>query len=134
MKVFQHSLTELLAEADGLSPSLQLSKYSAIMARFASYYRNRYPDNNVPLAKMSSEEIFELDEFIISLNDNLPLPFDARYRSGLYALVTFSLHGRAIPPWEIWIRQHNLALAPRWAQIAEDFRSVLRNLYPDNFA
>jgi len=55
-----HSLTDLLNEANRLSPSLGLSKYSTAMARYEDYYRNRYPDNKVELAVMSSEEIFEL--------------------------------------------------------------------------
>ena len=134
IRELQHSLTDLLNEAHQLSPGLGLSKYSTTMVRYEDYYRNRYPDNNVALAGMSSEEIFELDEFIMFLNDNLSLPFEAKYRTGLYALVTFSLHGRAIPPWERWIAERALALAPRWQQIETDFRAALQNLHPDKFA
>jgi HEPN domain-containing protein len=134
VRQLQHSLKELLNEADQVSPSLGLSKYSAMMTRYEDYYRNRYPDNRVKLSVMSSEEIFELDEFIISLNENLPMPFEAKYRTGLYALVTFSLHGRAVPPWKTWLKHLNHALAPRWPQIEVDFRTMLRNLHPHTFA
>ena len=75
----------------------------------------------------------ELDEFIMFLNDALPMPLEAKYRTGLYALVTFSLNGRAFPPWETWIKHMNHALAPRWPQIEADFRTVLKNLHPDQF-
>ena len=75
----------------------------------------------------------ELDEFIMFLNDALPMPLEAKYRTGLYALVTFSLNGRAFPPWETWIKHMNHALSPRWPQIEADFRTVLKNLHPDQF-
>jgi hypothetical protein len=88
--------------------------------RYEGFYKQRYPDNNVQSLGMSSEEIFELDEFILFLNENLPMPFEAKYRTGLYALVTFSLHGRAVP-WEHWIKHRNQALGPRWQEIEVDF-------------
>jgi HEPN domain-containing protein len=47
----QHSLTDLLKEADQLAPSLGLSKYSAAMSRHEDYYRNRYPDNKGSVAR-----------------------------------------------------------------------------------
>jgi HEPN domain-containing protein len=126
----QHSLSHLLNEADRLSPGLGLSKYVVLMVRYEGFYKHRYPDNNVQSLGMNSEEIFELDEFILFLNENLPMPFEAKYRTGLYALVTFSLHGRAVPPWEHWIKHRNQALAPRWQQIEVDFPVVLKNLHP----
>jgi hypothetical protein len=82
---------------------------------------------------MSSAEIFELDEFIMLLNDNLPLPFEAKQRTGLYSMVTFSLNGGTVTPWEKWIKERNLALAPRWPQIEADFRAALKKLYPNTF-
>lgn len=130
----QHSLADLLTAADQLSPVLGLSNYAALTDRFGSYYRNRYPDNPNPPPAMYSTEIVELDEFIMFINDNMPCPFEAKYRTGLYALVTFSLqHGRTVTSWERWIKERNLALAPRLPQIEADFRTVLKNLYPDNF-
>jgi hypothetical protein len=83
---------------------------------------------------MSSEEIFELDEFIMFINDNMPCPFEAKYRTGLYALITFSLDRGTVMPWEKWIKHLNRALAPRWPQIEADHRAVLKNLYPNTSA
>jgi hypothetical protein len=131
---FQHSLTNLLRVADQPSPSLGLSKFSTFTDRFGRHYRSRYPDNADASTSMSSEEIFELDEFIMFINDNMPCPFEVKYRTGLYALITFSLHGETVTPWEKWIKHLNRALAPRWPQIEADFRAVLKNLYPDRFA
>jgi HEPN domain-containing protein len=127
----QHLLTDLLKEADQLAPGLGLSKFSVAMSRYEDYYRNRYPDNKVQLPGMYSWEYIELDEFIIFLNESLPMLLEAKYRTGLYALVTFSLHGRTVPPWETWIKHLNQALAPRWPQIEADFRIVLKNLHPE---
>jgi HEPN domain-containing protein len=129
---FRHSLTKLSSGADNLSPALGLSKYSALMDRFERHYRSRYPDNANASTSMYSDEILPLDEFIMFINDNLPCPFDAKYRTGLYALMTFSLHGGTMTPWERWIKERNTALAPRWPQIEADFRTVLKNLHPDS--
>jgi HEPN domain-containing protein len=65
VRELNHSLTDLLSEADQLSPSLGLSKYAAAMGRYQDYYRHRYPDNKVQIVSMDSLEIFELDEFIM---------------------------------------------------------------------
>lgn len=127
----RHSLKDLLTSADHLSPELGMSRYSELMAKYEGYYQNRYPDNKVRVTAMSTEEIFSLDQFVISLNDDLPMPVEAKYRTGLFSLVTFSLHGGAIPPWETWIKHLNRALAPRWPQIEADFRLVLKNLEAD---
>jgi hypothetical protein len=64
------------------------------------------------------------------INGNMPCPFEVKYRTGLYALVTFSLHGGTITPWERWIKEGNRALMPHWANIETDFRVALKNLYP----
>jgi hypothetical protein len=129
-----HSLSDLLNEADHLSPGLGLSKHSAAMVRYEDYYQNRYPDNKVELAGMYSSEIFELDEFVMFLNNNLPLPFDAKHFAGLYALVqSSSLNGGTVAPWERWIRHLNDALAPRLPQIEADFRTAREHLWPDTF-
>ena len=134
VKKLRHALSDLLREADELSPGLSLCEFSALMDRFWRYYQHRYPDNSNLSASMTSEEIFQLDEFIMFLNENLFLPLEAKYRTGLYALVTFSLHhGSTVTPWERWIKQCNRALAPRWPQIEANFRTVLKNLYPDTF-
>jgi hypothetical protein len=134
VRKLQHSLTDLLTAADQLSPALGLSKYAALTDRFGCYYRSRYPDNPNPPTAMYSAEIVEFDEFIMFINDNMPCPFEVKYRTGLYALVTFSLHhGRTVTPWEGWIKERNGALAPRWSQIEADFRTVLKNLHPDSF-
>jgi len=132
--VWGHDLTDLLKEADQLSPSFGLSRFATFTDRFERHYRTRYPGDPNASTSMTSEELFELDQFIMFLNDNLPLPFEAKHRSGLYALVTFSLHGRTVTPWEKWIKHLNHALAPRWPQIEADFRVALKKLHPNTAA
>jgi hypothetical protein len=129
---FKHRLTGVLNEVDQLWPRLELSRYSVLTDRFERHYRTRYD----PFASgpMVSAEIFELDEFIMFLNDNLPMPLDAKYRTGLYALVTFSLNGGTVTPWEKWIKERNQALALRWPQIEADFLAVLKRLHPNAIA
>lgn len=131
----KHSLVELLKKSDQLYPVLGMSQYLMMLKRYEDYYDNRYPDNNVALeAGMSSAEVFELDEFILFLNDNLSMPIEAKYSTGLYALVTFSLNGGTVTPWEKWIKMDNRAFAPRWHQIEADFLAVLKRLHPNAVA
>jgi hypothetical protein len=130
-KKFGHRLRVLLVAADQLSPGLGLSKYSALMERFERYYATRYPNNPNPPTSMTSAEIIEFDEFIVFINENMPCPFEVKYRTGLYALVTFSLHGTTVTPWERWIKERNRALASHLSQIEADFRTVLKTLHPD---
>jgi HEPN domain-containing protein len=121
-----HRLAALLSEADQLSPKLQLSKYTPQMDRFEKYYLSRYPDNEVVLAGMSSAEIVPLDEFTIHLNENMLLPLEIKLRTGLYAVITSSLHLEVMPPWEHWIRYRNYALEPLLPRIEMEFRTTVQ--------
>jgi hypothetical protein len=54
----RHRLTTILKTVDRLSPSLGLSKFTALTDRFGRHYQSRYPDNADASTSMSSEEIF----------------------------------------------------------------------------
>ena len=80
---------------------------------------------------MNTIELEELDEFIMALNDYLDYPQIVKYRTGLYALVTFSLNPLCRPtPTEKWLKLHNQALAKRWAQIESEYHAAMEALYP----
>lgn len=129
---FLHSIESLLKEADSLYPQLTLSKYAPLTKRFAAHYATRYPDDPNASTSMSTAELSELDEFVIFLNENLPCPRNVKYKSGLYALITFSLsQGATITSWEHWIKTGNQALDPLVARINSDWKAVLTELYPD---
>ena len=131
-KAFSHSLTKLLQEADSLSPQLGLSKYGPLVQKFSGHYATRYPDDPAASKSMTTADLFELDEFVIFLNENLPCPRNVKYRTGLYALITFSLGpARTVTPWEQWIKARNQSLAPLVPLINADHVAVLTELYPN---
>jgi hypothetical protein len=129
---FRHSLTELSTRVDELSPALELWRFSALTERFQKYYNVRYPDSPEERPKiMNTVELFELDEFIMILNDNLDCPQVVKYRTGLYALVTFSLNPLCRPtPTEKWLKLNNKSLAKRWPQIESEYHEVMAALHP----
>ena len=129
---FSHSLTKLLKEAASLCPQLDFSKYTPLVQKFAGHYATRYPDDPAGSKSMTTADLFELDEFVIFLNENLPCPRNVKYRTGLYALITFSLGpARTITPWERWIKAINQSLAPLVPSINANHVAVLNELYPN---
>jgi hypothetical protein len=107
-KAFSHSLTKLLQEAASLYPQLGFLKYAPLVQKFAGHYATRYPDDPAASKSMPTADLFELDEFVIFLNENLPSPRNVKHRTGLYALITFSLGpARTVTPWEQWIKARN---------------------------
>jgi hypothetical protein len=130
VKAMSHNLQKLLTKADDLSLGLGFSKYPSLMDRFGRHYNNRYPDNAISRDSMSSEELFELDEFVMFINENMPCPPDVRCRTGLFAAAASSLfNGGTVTPWERWIKESNRALHPRLPQIEANFRTSQANLY-----
>lgn len=131
-KAFSHSLTKLLQEAASLYPQLSFSKYAPLVQKFSGHYATRYPDDPAASKSMTTADLFELDEFVIFLNENLPCPRNVKYRTGLYALITFSLGpARTVTPWEQWIKAGNQSLAALVPRINADHVAVLTDLYPD---
>jgi HEPN domain-containing protein len=126
-----HSLPRLLREASALFPELPLAEFAPLADKFGRHYATRYPDNPDASTSMTSADLIELDTFVVFLNENMPCPRHVKFRSGLYALITFSLgYQAAVPPTERWIKINNKALAPLWPRIASDYAAVLRELYP----
>jgi hypothetical protein len=132
-KKMGHNIQILLTKADERTLELEFSKYSSLMTRFMRHYSNRYPDNTISPGSMSSEELFELDEFVMFINENMPCPPDVRCRTGLFAAAaSSSFNGGTVTPWEKWIKESNLALRPRLPQIEADLHASQANLYPNS--
>jgi hypothetical protein len=131
-KAFSHSLAKLLQEAASLYPRLDFSEYTPLVQKFAGHYATRYPDDPAASKSMTTADLFELDEFVIVLNESLPCPRNVKYKTGLYALITFSLGpAHTVTPWEQWIKATNHSLAPLVPRINADHIAVLTELYPN---
>lgn len=131
VKRMSHSLPTLLQEADALYPQLGLSKFAPLVEKFRRHYETRYPDNADASTTMTTGDLRELDEIVVFLNENMPCPRNVKYRTGMYALITFSLGYHAtVPPWELWIKTGNQALVPLLPRINADYASVKKELYP----
>jgi len=133
VKVFRHSLERLLQEAHSLYPQLTITRYAQLVKKFAGHYATRYPDDPAGSASMTTADLFELDAFVVFLNENLPCPRNVKYKSGVYAVVTFSLGpGATITSWERWIKERNQALAPLVSRINSEHAKMLAELYPNH--
>jgi hypothetical protein len=130
VKRLSHSLSRLLSETEALFPALPLSEFAPLAEKFGRHYATRYPDNANASTSMTSADLLELDAFVVFLSENMPCPRNVRYRTGLYAVVTFSLGYQAtVPPTEYWIKRNNQALAPLLPRIAHDYVVVMKELY-----
>jgi HEPN domain-containing protein len=131
VRSINHSLTKLLVEVDMMSPLVGLGRFGALLERFERHYRIRYPDDHGCSTAMTTADIGELDQLIVLLNENLPCPHNYKYRTGLYAAITFSLgYSKTVTPKEHWIKQRNLALIPLLPRIASDYVQVMEALHP----
>jgi hypothetical protein len=131
VRKLNHSLTQLLIEVDGLFPHLSLPRFSDGVERFGRHYQIRYPDNANASTSMTTADIFELDELIVFLNESMPCPRNVKYRTGLYAAITFSLgYGSTVTPTEHWIKLHNRPLSPLLPRIREEYMAVMEELHP----
>ena len=131
MKRLSHSLSKLLEEVDTLFPGLALARFAPLVEKFGRHYAIRYPDNPDASKSMTTADRLELDELVIFLNENLPCPQNVKYRTGLYALITFSLGPqRTVTPLELWIKSDNRLLLPLLPRINSDQAEVIAELYP----
>jgi hypothetical protein len=131
VRKLSHSLPLLLREVDRLPSHPSLLRFIPLAQRFKSHYLTRYPDNPGASTTMTTADILALDEFIVLLNEHIPCPMTVKYRTGFYAAITFSLNdGAAVTPTEYWIKHDNRALAPLFPRIEQDYKAVIKVLYP----
>jgi HEPN domain-containing protein len=132
-KGYMHSLGKLLDKTDELYKNLNLKKYKPLVEDFLKHYQSRYPDNANVSTSRSTAEITDLDEIVIFLNENLPIPLNARYHTGLYSQITFSLgYNSIVTQWEFWSTKENRTLIPLLPRIRRDYIEVMSELYPNN--
>jgi hypothetical protein len=131
VKSLNHSLPKLLIEASASFPRLPLAQFMPLSEKFWRHYQTRYPDNPNASTTRSTADVMELDKFVIFLNENLPCSRNVKYRTGLYALITFSLgYASTVTTWESWIKRDNSALAPLLPRIGSDYAEVIKELHP----
>src|ERR1035441_2141741 len=131
VRKLSHDITKLLQEVDGLAPNLSLSRFMPLAQKFNGHYRTRYPDDPRASTNMTTADIIELDELILCINENLPCPKTVKYRSGLFAAISFSVdHQGQVSPTEHWIKVQNRSLAPLLERIDQEQKEVLRQLSP----
>ena len=127
-----HNISELLSEAECCIPSLAHLALKDSADRFVQYYQTRYPDNSNQPLSMDTGRRDELDLFVIGVNSRLPIPRNVKFRSGLYAEITFSLgYEQTVSPNERWIKEWNSALMPLWPEIESQYPDVMGELYPN---
>jgi hypothetical protein len=108
------------------------SKFAPLVERFSTNYEARYPDNPNASKNKTTDDVRELDEFIIYLSENMPCPHNVRYRAGLYPLITFSLSGSnsMVTTWEHWIKHDNRALTALLPRVNMEYAQVMKELFP----
>jgi hypothetical protein len=128
VRSLNHSLPRLVNEVAALHPHLNLLRFMPQLQRFGSHFQARYPDNPDGSKSMSTAELEPLDEVVIFLNENLPIPRNVQSVSGLYGMVAaWQLFQRqpgaplAVRVWLAWLTPQNKPLAPLLPRIAADY-------------
>ena len=123
---FSHNLTELTNEVSGSCPNLNLVPHTQTIKNLEVHYSSRYPDNPVQPRSQASDELVPIDTLIIYLNELLPMPIEARIRSGLFGWVCSSRERKGVVfPNEYWLKYKNRALAPLLPRIFADSDELL---------
>lgn len=128
----KHYLVRLLAEAERCIPELSSHNLLPVAQRFTQYYQARYPDNPNQPSGMDTRELHELDRFVMAIYAHLPCPRNVKFRTGLYASITFSLNENSpnATPTEHWIKKNNVAIFEIWPDIVSQYPMVMQELHP----
>ena len=121
-----HKIRDLATELLALDPNLDLFLYEELLVRLEAHYQTRYPDNHNASTKQSTGEIHEIDSLIILINQKMPLPWEVKLRSGLYAKL---FHGEvrgynSLGNDEYWLLRNNHALNAELEGIVEKCNSL----------
>ena len=132
VRKLSHNLVELLTESEYRVSEIAKLGLQPVAQRFERYYQTRYPDNPNQPQGMDTIELHELDRFVIGIYTCLPCPRNVKFRTGLYAEITFSLNKNSpnMTHNERWIKERNASLAAIWPDIAAQYPLVMQELYP----
>lgn len=86
---FSHNLVDLFDNLKIIS-NFNWDTYDNLISRLRGHYQARYPDNHDRSMSMSTVELIEIDQLAINLVEQMPMPDEVKYRSGLYVEVTDS--------------------------------------------
>jgi len=126
-----HKISELAKQASKLKPSFSLTQYAQFITKLEQHYEGRYPDNPDASKQRSSAEIDDLDQLIIFVNEQMPIPEEVKYRSAFYAMINSSPDPSMSIPYEYWIKKNNKALSPLLPMIQSRYLAVRAHLYPN---
>jgi HEPN domain-containing protein len=125
-----HNLPELLTQVMEADSSLDLSKFQPLIVRLKQHYQTRYPDNSDASTSMSTGEMIEIDELIFYINQNLPVPDEIKFRSGIYGAILWSKVNGYVSGEERWIKENNQAIQSELKNLELRFDQVMKHVYP----
>lgn len=109
-----------------------LDKYNSLIERLEKHYLTRYPDNKDASKFKSTGEILEIDEFIFHLNENLPIPVEVKYRTGLYARLFPINETPMCLNDQHWIITNNIPLLKNLSFLQKKNNEVINHLFPSS--
>jgi HEPN domain-containing protein len=128
VKSFGHDIPRLAERLSELTGSPVSDSRQTLFARLKKHYDSRYPDNAVPFQTKSTGELREIDELVVELIEQTPLPEEVKFRTGLYVQLFITEEQPELAAWWTpprWILSDNRALAPRLEGLRQRFREVL---------
>jgi hypothetical protein len=129
-----HGLLALAREIDRTCGQKIEKKFGSLLTRLESHYEARYHDNPSASRRKSSAELREFDELILFLLDQLPMPDEVKYRSGILAKLFASQDDGALPVSlrydEYWYTFRNEPLQKARKRLHSRFVAVREHLYP----
>lgn len=127
---FSHNIIDLKDEVQRLK-DFGLDNYNNFLKRLEKHYLTRYPDNKNKSTFMSTDELLELDKLIIHLNENLPVPEEIKFRSGLYIRLFLHLENNLpkMLPEGYWATLHNEPLNNILDKLTAKYLQVKEHLY-----
>jgi hypothetical protein len=126
----KHSLLDLLDEVNLIAPQLELIQFREVVERFEKHYAARYPDDPKRSISMTTADLVHLDRIVVLLSDHMLCPRHVKYRSGIFALISFPLdHPNLSRPDSHWVVERNEALATHLPRILSECSLVMDELF-----
>jgi len=123
-KSFSHNLTKLVDEVQK-NNDYGLARFLPLIRRLQIDYQTRYPDNPCKGASSSTGQLVEIDELIFYLIDQIPLPDEVKFKSGVYSML---FPGNPNSPWHKWISIYNRTLTEFYGNLERRFVEIKNHL------